>query len=118
MVGSLVLVGDGKWSADDLARALAARDRARLRPGRAAAKGFIWCGWSIDCHRSERRDPGITGPMQALRAYAALAMPSYQIPLENAPVDRRQRHEIGERRRVRRSGASVWPTRPNSTTGQ
>jgi tRNA pseudouridine38-40 synthase len=28
MVGSLVLVGDGKWSADDLARALAARDRA------------------------------------------------------------------------------------------
>ena len=36
MVGSLVLVGDGKWSADDLAAALAARDRARLRPGRAA----------------------------------------------------------------------------------
>ena len=29
MVGSLVLVGDGKWSADDLAAALAARDRAR-----------------------------------------------------------------------------------------
>src|SRR4029079_19712764 len=28
MVGSLALVGDGKWSADDLARALAARDRA------------------------------------------------------------------------------------------
>ena len=28
MVGSLVMVGDGKWSADDLARALAARDRA------------------------------------------------------------------------------------------
>jgi len=29
MVGSLALVGDGKWSADDLAAALAARDRAR-----------------------------------------------------------------------------------------
>jgi tRNA pseudouridine38-40 synthase len=29
MVGSLVLVGDGKWSADDLAAALAARDRTR-----------------------------------------------------------------------------------------
>jgi len=29
MVGSLVQVGDGKWSADDLAAALAARDRAR-----------------------------------------------------------------------------------------
>jgi tRNA pseudouridine38-40 synthase len=28
MVGSLVLVGDGKWSADDLAGALAARSRA------------------------------------------------------------------------------------------
>ena len=28
MVGSLVLVGDGKWSADDLAAALAKRDRA------------------------------------------------------------------------------------------
>jgi tRNA pseudouridine38-40 synthase len=27
MVGSLVTVGEGKWSADDLARALAARDR-------------------------------------------------------------------------------------------
>ncbi len=28
MVGSLVMVGEGKWRADDLARALAARDRA------------------------------------------------------------------------------------------
>ena len=27
MVGSLVMVGDGRWNADDLARALAARDR-------------------------------------------------------------------------------------------
>ena len=32
MVGSLALVGDGKWSADDLARALAARDRAACGP--------------------------------------------------------------------------------------
>jgi len=32
MVGSLVLVGDGKWSSDDLARALAARDRAACGP--------------------------------------------------------------------------------------
>jgi len=29
MVGSLVAVGEGKWRADDLAAALAARDRAR-----------------------------------------------------------------------------------------
>jgi tRNA pseudouridine38-40 synthase len=32
MVGSLALVGDGRWSADDLARALAARDRAACGP--------------------------------------------------------------------------------------
>jgi tRNA pseudouridine38-40 synthase len=32
MVGSLVLVGEGKWSADDLARALAARDRSTCGP--------------------------------------------------------------------------------------
>ena len=32
MVGSLKLVGEGKWGADDLARALAARDRAAAGP--------------------------------------------------------------------------------------
>ena len=32
MVGSLVPVGDGKWSTDDLARALAARDRSACGP--------------------------------------------------------------------------------------
>lgn len=32
MVGSLILVGEGKWSADDLGRALAARDRAACGP--------------------------------------------------------------------------------------
>jgi tRNA pseudouridine38-40 synthase len=32
MVGSLALVGDGKWSADDLADALAARNRAACAP--------------------------------------------------------------------------------------
>jgi tRNA pseudouridine38-40 synthase len=32
MVGSLVLVGEGKWSADDLAKALAARDRTACGP--------------------------------------------------------------------------------------
>jgi len=32
MVGSLVQVGEGKWSADDLARALEARDRAACGP--------------------------------------------------------------------------------------
>ena len=32
MVGSLVLVGEGRWSADELARALAARDRNACGP--------------------------------------------------------------------------------------
>ena len=32
MVGSLVPVGDGKWSIGDLAAALAARDRAACGP--------------------------------------------------------------------------------------
>ncbi len=32
MVGSLALVGDGKWSADDLGRALAGRDRSQCGP--------------------------------------------------------------------------------------
>ena len=32
MVGSLVLVGEGKWRADDLEKALAARDRAACGP--------------------------------------------------------------------------------------
>jgi len=32
MVGSLVMAGEGKWSAEDLARALAARDRAACGP--------------------------------------------------------------------------------------
>ena len=34
MVGSLKLVGEGKWTASDLGEALAAYDRAALRPGR------------------------------------------------------------------------------------
>ena len=32
MVGSLALVGEGRWSADDLAKALAAKDRAACGP--------------------------------------------------------------------------------------
>ncbi len=32
MVGSLAMVGEGRWSGDDLARALAARDRAACGP--------------------------------------------------------------------------------------
>jgi tRNA pseudouridine38-40 synthase len=32
MVGSLALVGEGRWSSDDLARALDAHDRAACGP--------------------------------------------------------------------------------------
>jgi tRNA pseudouridine38-40 synthase len=32
MVGSLVLVGDGKWQPDDMGRVLQARDRAACGP--------------------------------------------------------------------------------------
>jgi tRNA pseudouridine38-40 synthase len=32
IVGSLALVGEGKWNADDLSRALAARDRTACGP--------------------------------------------------------------------------------------
>jgi tRNA pseudouridine38-40 synthase len=32
MVGSLALVGEGRWSADDLARALAAKSRSACGP--------------------------------------------------------------------------------------
>ena len=44
MVGSLVRVGEGRWSADDLAAALAARRPRRLRPGRAAARALSGAG--------------------------------------------------------------------------
>ncbi len=43
MVGSLKLVGEGKWSADDLAAALAARDRGAGGPA-APAEGLYLVG--------------------------------------------------------------------------
>ena len=45
MVGSLVEVGRGRWSADDLATALAAADRAACGPV-APARGL--CLMSVD----------------------------------------------------------------------
>ena len=41
MVGSLKLVGEGRWSADDLAAALAARTRARCGPVAPAAGLYL-----------------------------------------------------------------------------
>ena len=40
MVGSLVHVGEGKWSADDLTRILQARDRTLVRAGGAAGRAL------------------------------------------------------------------------------
>jgi tRNA pseudouridine38-40 synthase len=59
MVGSLVEVGAGRWSADDLAAALAAKDRARCGPV-APAQGLYLTGvdYPSSPHplESERRD--------------------------------------------------------------
>ncbi|MFG1420184.1 tRNA pseudouridine(38-40) synthase TruA [Roseixanthobacter liquoris] len=41
MVGSLLRVGEGRWSADDLAAALAARDRTRCGPMAPAAGLYL-----------------------------------------------------------------------------
>jgi tRNA pseudouridine38-40 synthase len=38
MVGTLILVGRGKWLPDQVAQALAARDRSRRRPDRPAGR--------------------------------------------------------------------------------
>jgi tRNA pseudouridine38-40 synthase len=43
MVGTLKLVGDGKWTRDDVAAALAARDRARGGPTAPAEGLYLVC---------------------------------------------------------------------------
>src|SRR6195256_1478857 len=73
MVGSLVWVGDGRWSADDLAAALAARDRAAcgpvapprppLGPGRPA-------GWPLS------RAGGVLGYDLLMSSWPDLSRPS------------------------------------------
>ena len=92
MVGSLVLVGDGKWRADDLAAALAARDRAACGPV-APPDGLYLMKWITE---------GGSG----------------EISFQNGSIDRRQRREIGESRRRSSTWCMVVPTRPNSSTGQ
>ena len=44
MVGTLKLVGEGKWQPRDLAEALDARDRTPLRPGGAAGRALSGAG--------------------------------------------------------------------------
>ena len=62
MVGSLVWVGEGRWSADDLAAALT---RATAPPAVRSRrrKGFIWCGWSISLLRHTPRSGCARAPM-------------------------------------------------------
>ena len=60
MVGSLVWVGEGRWSADDLAAALAARNRAACGPRRAAGGAISGARWiteasHIVCRRGRIR---------------------------------------------------------------
>jgi tRNA pseudouridine38-40 synthase len=45
MVGTLKLVGEGKWSPDDMSRALAAKDRTKGGPT-APAAGLVLTGVS------------------------------------------------------------------------
>ena len=56
MVGSLLRVGEGRWSADDLAAALAACDRHPLRPhgtgggalfDAGGLSGAVWRGFGV-----------------------------------------------------------------------
>ena len=45
MVGSLVWVGEGRWSADDLQQALDAQKTAPPAAPSRHRTDFIWCGW-------------------------------------------------------------------------
>ena len=44
MVGALIAVGEGRWNADDVTRALYARSRIGLRGRSRRPKGSIWSG--------------------------------------------------------------------------
>ena len=68
MVGSLVLVGEGKWSADDLA---ARSPRATAPPAARWRRrtGFIWCGW-ITRRNSGRESSGRSSSARAGRRSA------------------------------------------------
>ena len=81
MVGSLVHVGEGKWSADDLAAALAARDRTAAARSRRR-KGFIWCGWSIEdsslrASEATKQSSLLQAPRIASASLAMTATPKY-----------------------------------------
>ena len=68
MVGSLVQVGEGKWSADDLGRGACRARPRRLRTGGAAGRALSDAGGLLA-----------------------------EIPVDDLPVDRRQRAQIGDR---------------------
>ena len=84
-----------------------ARQPATARPaGRSRRRrGFIWCGWIID--QSLDLDAGCS-PRDALSGNTGRG--SFGTS-PSASADRRPA-------RARRPACMVWPTRPNSTTGQ
>ena len=69
MVGSLVMVGEGKWNADDLSRVLAARDRTAC--GQVAPPDGLYLMMRVD--------------------YEA------EIAVDNRPINRGQRAQVGDR---------------------
>ena len=94
MVGALVAVGDGRWSGDDLAAALASARPHRLRAGGAAGGAVSGArGLLSDVTLDRNTDRGFSG---------------------------RPRSALQDRRPATRSSTwcMVWPTRPNSSTGQ
>ena len=50
MVGSLVWVGEGRWSADDLPQRSPRATAPPAAPSRRRT-GYIWCGWIISVPR-------------------------------------------------------------------
>ena len=97
MVGSLVQVGEGKWSADDLAaRARRARPH-RLRPGRAAGRALSGAGGLLTASRrsaeialQDRADRSPSArrglrPARARRSRAWSGRPGRTRPPGNSP---------------------------------
>ena len=71
MVGSLVWVGEGRWSADDLQKALDAQRPRRLRPGRAAGRAVSGPGGVLRLRHSRRAREGGASSTPRLQAYSS-----------------------------------------------
>ncbi|MGY4433024.1 tRNA pseudouridine(38-40) synthase [Bradyrhizobium sp. F1.13.1] len=144
MVGSLMWVGEGRWTAEDLSAALAARKPRRLRHRRPAGRTVSDAGGLLErdagnsrrahhCHSPRRRGiqyaaasrindcclglldrpvkPGDdSGVWAGRRAY-----PKYRVKIPRYTLVSCSRSLTGTRSST---WCMVWPTRPNSITGQ